>query len=258
MLIAQSTIKTLHSFFFPTLDEYDKCSPLLLGMATGNSPSGYAFPSPSPRGGKFPVPVPANARGEFFFPSPCGELSPLGSPSPHQSSSIYTRSAVQHWPRRLTGTQLSLHTTKYEEHVTYSLQARVTTVHACYIQYIENASIPWLTIKNQNLQRFANVSQSESKVKMAGCYNRLATSWPLPPESRSRSFCYLHSMATVSRSGRSCYLRKMANDAWLLMGSHRRLPSPRSVIEDERVGSQSLVVAGSWKKWERKGLGISG
>jgi hypothetical protein len=29
MLIAQSTIKPLHSYLFSTLAEYDKCSPLL-------------------------------------------------------------------------------------------------------------------------------------------------------------------------------------------------------------------------------------
>ena len=53
-------------------------------MATGNSPSGDASPSPSPRGDKFPVPVPAKANGEAFFPIPVpawGKI-PVGDPRP--------------------------------------------------------------------------------------------------------------------------------------------------------------------------------
>jgi hypothetical protein len=54
-----------------------------VGMATGISPSGNGFPSPSPRGQKFPVPVPANAHGGAFspIPVPVGEFIPVGNPA---------------------------------------------------------------------------------------------------------------------------------------------------------------------------------
>jgi hypothetical protein len=54
-----------------------------LGMATGISPSGNGFPSPSLRGQKFPVPVPVNAHGGAFspIPVPVGEFIPVGNPA---------------------------------------------------------------------------------------------------------------------------------------------------------------------------------
>jgi hypothetical protein len=61
-------------------------------MATGNSPSGNGFPSPSPRGGKFPAPVPANARGERFLPIPIPErgIFLTGSPFPEHANAKST------------------------------------------------------------------------------------------------------------------------------------------------------------------------
>jgi hypothetical protein len=65
-----------------------------VGMATGNSPSGNGLPSPSPRGGKFPAPVPANARGERFLPIPVPErgIFPAGSLFPEHANAKSTGS----------------------------------------------------------------------------------------------------------------------------------------------------------------------
>jgi hypothetical protein len=56
---------------------------LSIGMATGISPSGNASPSPSPRGEKIPVSIPANAHGEGFSPIPVsvGKFIPVGNPA---------------------------------------------------------------------------------------------------------------------------------------------------------------------------------
>jgi hypothetical protein len=54
------------------------------GMATGNSPSGFSSPNPSPRQKKFPAGIPTNACGGHFFPIPVprGDKSPSGIPIP--------------------------------------------------------------------------------------------------------------------------------------------------------------------------------
>jgi hypothetical protein len=53
-------------------------------MATGNSPSGFGSPSPSPRRKNFPAGIPTNACGGHFFPIPVtrGDKSPSGIPVP--------------------------------------------------------------------------------------------------------------------------------------------------------------------------------
>jgi hypothetical protein len=55
-----------------------------LGMATGNSPSGFSSPNPSPRQKNFPAGIPTNACGGHFFsiPVPRGDKSPSGIPIP--------------------------------------------------------------------------------------------------------------------------------------------------------------------------------
>jgi hypothetical protein len=55
-----------------------------LEMATGNSPSGFGSPSPSPRRKNFPAGIPTNACGGHFFPIPVtrGDKSPSGIPVP--------------------------------------------------------------------------------------------------------------------------------------------------------------------------------
>ena len=76
----------------------------------GNSPSGIDPPSPSPRGEKFPIPVPAKVVGGHLLPSPfpAGNWYPAGIPVPDtkqdksnggleqwSSSSVYGGSAMQ-------------------------------------------------------------------------------------------------------------------------------------------------------------------
>jgi hypothetical protein len=55
-----------------------------LGMATGNSPSGFSSPNPSPRQKKFPAGIPTNTCGGHFFPIPVprGDKSLSGIPIP--------------------------------------------------------------------------------------------------------------------------------------------------------------------------------
>jgi hypothetical protein len=66
----------------PRVTETKTIDPLCVGMATGIFPSGNGSPSPSPRGEKFSVPVPANAHVGAFSPIPISvrEFIPLGNP----------------------------------------------------------------------------------------------------------------------------------------------------------------------------------
>ena len=55
-----------------------------VGMATGNSPSGFSSPNPSSRQKNFPAGIPTNACGGHFFPIPTLRVdkSPTGIPVP--------------------------------------------------------------------------------------------------------------------------------------------------------------------------------
>jgi len=57
-----------------------------LEMATGNSPSGFVSPSPSPWGKIFPIPVPAKAHGgrSLPIPEPDRGMHPRRGPRPRK------------------------------------------------------------------------------------------------------------------------------------------------------------------------------
>jgi hypothetical protein len=85
---------------------------LLLGMATGNSPSGVDSPSPPSRGEKFPAPVPARAHEDGFLtiPVPAWGIIPVGTPVPVHLS----LENLAFYPNQLHSIENSLFSTAFD------------------------------------------------------------------------------------------------------------------------------------------------